>query len=165
MAITYEPIATTTLGSNASDITFSTIPSTYTDLVLVVNGYLTVDDNVFLQFNGDTGSNYSFTILRGDGSSATSTRDSNKTLLLIDFDKFFNSYTATGNTISSIQNYSNNTTYKTVLTRTNGVTSGATQARVGLWRDTSIITSVKVGVASGNFVAGATFTLYGIKAA
>ena len=161
MAITYEPIATTTLGSNASDITFSTIPSTYTDLVLVVNGYLTVDDNVFLQFNGDTGSNYSFTILRGDGSSATSTRDSNKTLLFLGGILT----TATGNTISSIQNYSNNTTYKTVLTRTNGVTSGATQARVGLWRDTSIITSVKVGVASGNFVAGATFTLYGIKAA
>lgn len=161
MPSTYEPIATTTLGSNASDITFSSIPSTYTDLVLVVNGHLTVDDNVFLQFNGDTGSNYSFTLLRGDGSSATSSRDSNRTQLFLGGILT----TATGNTISSIQNYSNNTTYKTVLTRTNGVTSGAAQGRVGLWRNTSIITSVKVGVASGNFVSGTSFTLYGIKAA
>ena len=161
MASTYEPIATTTLVSNASDITFSTIPSTYTDLVLVVNGHLTVDDNVFLQFNGDTGSNYSFTILRGDGSSATSTRSSNVAQMYLGGILT----TATGNTISSIQNYSNSTTYKTVLTRTNGVTSGATQARVGLWRSTSAITSVKVGALSGNFVAGATFTIYGIKSA
>jgi hypothetical protein len=158
---TYTPLATTTLGSNASDITFSSISGTYTDLVLIVNGYLTVDDNVFLQFNGDTGTNYSMTSLRGDGTSATSARNSSVAQMYLGGILT----TATGNAISSIQNYSNSTTYKTVLTRMNGVTSGATQARVGLWRSTSAITSVKVGALSGAFVSGTSFTLYGIAAA
>jgi hypothetical protein len=158
---TYVAIATTTLTSNQSDITFSSVSAIYTDLVLIVNGFLTVDDNVFLQFNGDTGSNYSMTSLRGDGTSATSATNSGVTSIYLGGILT----TATGNTICSIQNYSNSTTYKTVLARTNGVTSGATQARAGLWRSTSAITSVKVGTLSGNFVSGAVFTIYGIAAA
>jgi hypothetical protein len=158
---TYVALATNTLGSNASDITFSSISGSYTDLVLVVNGYLDADNNVFLQFNGDTGTNYSMTSLRGDGTSATSAQNSSVAQMylggILD--------TATGNAICSIQNYSNSTTYKTVLARVNGVTSGATQARVGLWRSTSAITSVKVGALSGSFISGCTFSLYGIAAA
>jgi hypothetical protein len=158
---TYTPLATNTLGSNASDITFSSISGSYTDLVLIVNGYLTVDDNVFLQFNGDTGSNYSMTSLRGDGTSATSAKNSNVSQMYLGGILT----TATGNIICSIQNYSNSTTNKTVIARVNGVTSGATQARAGLWRSTSAITSVKVGALSGAFVSGTSFTLYGIAAA
>ena len=160
MPQTYEPIATTTLSTAASDITFSTIPGTYTDLILVVNGYQTVDDNVFLQFNGDTGTNYSATILYGNGSTVTATRLSSSNEIRLG--GIGNS--DGGNAIYSIQNYSNNTTNKTVLGRTN-FPSSLVQTRVGLWRSTSAITSIKVASLSGNFVSGCTFTIYGIKAA
>ena len=64
-------------------------------------------------------------------------------------------------------NYSNTTTNKTVLARGNRASSGVV-AQVGMWGNTSAITSItidNVDSASANFVAGSTFTLYGIKAA
>jgi hypothetical protein len=156
---TYTPIATTTLGSAQATVTFSSF-SGYTDLIVILNGYQTVDDNVYLQFNSDTGSNYSCIALFGNGSTATSFRDTSQTKM--NLGGLFTS--SNGNAIYSIQNYSNSTTYKTVLARSNAAASG-TQARVGLWRSTSAITTILVGSASGNFVSGSTFTLYGIAAA
>jgi hypothetical protein len=53
MAITYEPIATTTLGSAAASVTFSSISGSYTDLVLVVTGIgATVTTFPWIRFNG-----------------------------------------------------------------------------------------------------------------
>jgi hypothetical protein len=73
-----------------------------------------------------------------------------------------------GDAIFHLQNYSNSTTYKTVLNRTNYAGSGGwTVASVGLWRDTSAITSIRIAISetqTGNFISGSTFTLYGIKA-
>lgn len=158
---TYTPIENYTLGSAASSITFGsggTIPQTYTDLIVVINGYQSIDDDVYLQFNGDTSSNYSVTGIYGNGSTATSFRGSNLTAMTLG--GLFTS--SNGNAIYHIQNYSNATTYKTVLSRANAAASG-TQARVGLWRKTpEAITSIKVGSISGNFAAGTTFNLYGI---
>jgi hypothetical protein len=77
---TYEAIATQTLGSAAASVTFSSIPGTYTDLVVVIAGTLTTgSDNVSFQLNGDSGANYSVTVLTGDGSTASSGRASNLT--------------------------------------------------------------------------------------
>ena len=72
---TYTPIATTTASGSASSVTFSSIPSTYTDLVIVADilGAASTADAV-LRFNSDTTSNYSETVIRGDGSSAASAR-------------------------------------------------------------------------------------------
>lgn len=73
MAATYEPIATTTASGSSSSITFSSISSAYTDLVLVANASVTSgSDTAILRFNGDTGSNYSRTFLSGNGSSTFS---------------------------------------------------------------------------------------------
>jgi hypothetical protein len=73
MAITYEPIATTTLGSAAADVTFTSISGTYTDLVLVaVTQIGSSGDYLGVQFNSDTGTNYSRTRLSGNGTSASS---------------------------------------------------------------------------------------------
>ena len=77
MPATYDKIATYTLPSATSSYTFTSIPSTYTDLVLVVSARMTGGGGasaIQLQFNGDTGSNYSITTLNGDGSSATSSK-------------------------------------------------------------------------------------------
>jgi len=164
MPTTYEPIATTTLGSAAASVTFSSIPGTYTDLVLVFAGQNTTNNTnyLFLRFNGDSGSNYSGTSMRGNGSAAQSARYTNAT-------EMYNSYGSPlnneqQNSILQIQNYSNTTTNKTVLFRTN--TAGSeVNAGVGLWRSTAAITSVLVQISANNFAAGSTITLYGIKAA
>lgn len=163
MAATYESIATTTLGTATNSVTFSSIPSTYTDLVLITNvGHASGDATVY-QFNGDTGSNYSRTFLSGNGSSTYSGRETNGTWMnLQNQDQPTTSVSQVQ--VVSIMNYSNSTTYKTAVGRGNVASAGVTAA-VGLWRNTAAITSVTVRTASANFVVGSTFTLYGIKAA
>jgi len=164
---TYTPIATYTSGSAFSNYTFTSIPSTYTDLILVGNfGTTSGGANIALQVgNGsiDTGSNYSFTYLRGDGSSAASGRASNQAQIYIDYSAY------AGNTINAvyiwqIQNYSNTSTNKTILGRANTASVG-TNACVGLWRSTSAINQIKIDPQSTTFLANSTFTLYGIQAA
>jgi len=159
---TYEPIATTTLGSNQTSVTFSSISGSYTDLVLICN--LAVNgtgNNVQCRYNGDTGSNYSTTILSGNGSSTysqTYTNSSNGWLTGY-FDGTANEFYTK---VIQISNYSNSTTYKTALVRSSSASREA-MAGVGLWRSTAAITSVTI--AATDLVSGSTFTLYGITAA
>jgi hypothetical protein len=159
MPKTYEPIATNTLGSDAASVTFSSIPSTYTDLVLVSNYRLNTGDNfLILRFNSDTGSNYSFTNAYTEGTTAASDRATSQTSARIGF---YGS--AQSNSIVNIMNYSNTTTNKTAVSRDNTNTYVIT--RVNLWRNTSAITSITILTPSPNITSGSTFTLYGIKAA
>lgn len=168
MATTCELIAKTTLGSDAANIEFTSIPGTYTDLVLVVVARSTRNasgDGCGFRVNGDTGSNYSITLLRGTGSAADSSRESNATAMLpVDIE----GATATADTFSiityQIMSYSNTNVYKTVLI-SNAAVLQTVRRVVGLWRSTSAITSVKVYPSIGpNFKAGSTAALYGIKA-
>jgi hypothetical protein len=161
MPLTYTPIATQTLSSAASSVTFSSISGSYTDLVLVVNATFSNAStaNLLMQFNGDTTSNYSATRLLGDGSAASSGRVSGTYMMIGDINN------ALFSSIINIQNYANTTTYKTALART-GFAGGYLGAYVGLWRSTSAITSVLIGYnGSGTFAVGSTFSLYGILAA
>jgi hypothetical protein len=165
MTATYEPIATTTLGSNASSTTFSSISGSYTDLVIVSIPAQDVAANGDLcyRFNSDTGNNYSWTYLTGDGSAAASSRASNQNLLRLEYYAYPDTTVGKTVQIAHIMNYSNTTTYKTAITRSNSAPTGV-DAAVGLWRSTSAITSVTVLMNTGNFITGSTFTLYGIKA-
>jgi hypothetical protein len=162
MPSTYEPIATQTLGSTTASITFSSITGTYTDLVIICGSlkYVTGDDDAFVRFNSDTGSNYSWTQLNGNGSVASSNRGSSTTGI-----RSINGMSTSdvGTTIINVQNYSNTTTYKTTISRHSTTFAGAF---VGLWRNTAAITSVTIiNLGAGGFASGSTFTLYGIKAA
>ena len=165
MAKTYEPIATNTLTSNTATVTFSSISSAYTDLVIVIADAknLTGNSDVFMRFNSDSGTNYSGTMIYGDGSAAASTRRSSSDAIIPNYFNFLNSSAATQFNIN-IQNYSNSTTYKTVLWRDNRAAQ-ATEAGVGLWRNTAAITSIVFTLSSSSYVTGTTFTLYGIKSA
>jgi hypothetical protein len=161
---TYTPIATTTLGSATSSYTFSSIPSTYTDLVLV--GAFATDNPSSINLNVgagsiDTGSNFSWTYLLGNGTSASSSRGSTDTRI---FAGATNSSNGQSNIIISFNNYSNTTTNKTTLNRFNDTTSG-TYATVGLWRNTAAINQIRLLANGNNLAAGSTFTLYGIAAA
>ncbi len=134
MVKTYEPISTQTLGSAAASVTFSSIPQTYTDLVLVVTPIVTTATTF------DTSALYSNTTLYGDGTSAVSARVSSQNEIRVSYGATSRS-TNTGNIIVNILNYSNATTYKTNLSRDNyaGEASGA---NVGLWRSTAAITQI-----------------------
>ena len=161
---TYTPIATTTLGSATSSFTFSSISGSYTDLVLVATMQRTGSPaNCLVRVNGDSGSNYSNTFLYGDGSAAGSGRSSNQTQMQMD-SRSFPPASGFNNMIANFQNYSNATTYKTVISRSNEASGGA-EAFVNLWRNTAAITSIEIRIGSGNFATGSTFTLYGIAAA
>ena len=161
MTATYEPIASTTLGSDAASHIFSSIPSTYTDLVLVASIKGTTNDQIIrVRFNSDTGSNYSTTSLIGTGSSAVSQRQTTQTSIRI---AHVNSNSNFDPHIVSINNYANTTTYKSTLARENSVTVGVS-ATVGLWRSTSAVTSIEIFRENSNMVTGSTLTLYGIKA-
>lgn len=169
MPKTYEPIQTQVLASPTGTVTFSSIPQTYTDLILV-NMYATtvLNEDAIMRFNSDTGNNYSFTTLRGNGSSAVSSRTTNNSFIYLDVDSSGTTLNTGIQTTTHLQNYSNATTYKTTLGRsgTLGGSYTGTTLLAGLWRNTTAITTISV-IASGSttFVTGSSFTLYGIKAA
>lgn len=161
---TYEPIATTTTtNSSTLTVTFSSIPQTYTDLVLVLGNANSVanNDDLFCRFNSDSGGNYSDTDVYGNGTSALSAQHSNYTggkLIYI-------TQTGNSNVITHIMNYSNTTTYKTMLVRDNNA-SNAVAERIIVWRNTAAISTIALSIPTSTaFASGCTFTLYGIAAA
>jgi len=172
---TYTPIATTTLASDASTYTFSSIPQTYTDLIIIASQYVKFTSagtaGVFLRFNGSSAAYYSATLLYGTGSSALSARNTNQTR-----GQVAQTYTSTSSTstkfnpaIVQIQNYSNTTTHKTTIGR-GSAADGVVDANVMLWRgstgsSTEAITSIEISTDGTSFYAGSTFTLYGIASA
>jgi hypothetical protein len=163
MPTTYEPIATTTLGSAQASVTFSSISGSYTDLVVVIEGAATTSfGQVQMRFNGDTGTNYSTTYVWGTGSAAVSDRDSN--ISTGGSNPGFLG-TARGNNVINIQNYSNTTTNKTAIARSS-IPGNRVAATVNLWRSTAAINEVRFNILGGDtFTSGSTFTLYGINAA
>jgi hypothetical protein len=161
MAATYTPIASITLGAAAASVTFSSIPQTYTDLVLVGSVNTTAGLDYWYRLNSDSGSNYSNTQVRGNGTSAISFRVANATL------NYFNGGAAPTTQHSftmNLMNYSNTTTNKTQLIRYDNAAQ-ETILRVGLYRSTAAISTVLIQTDSSTFTAGSTFNLYGILGA
>ena len=160
---TYTPIATTTLGSAVSSYTFSSIPSTYTDLVLEMSGSTSGSINNTIRVgNGsvDIGTNYSCTILSGNGSTAVSTRRLNDT----SFQPNYNGYTTTGQSDMTVyfQQYANTSVYKPILSRSNNAATGVDLVG-GTWRSFSAINTIQLLANGGyNWQVGTTFTLWGI---
>ena len=159
---TYVALDTKVLASAVSSVTFNSISQGYTDLVIVASYTSTTGNNYpEIQFNGDTAANYSRTIMSGNGSTATSARVPNENQASLGGI----TYGTTSNammTVTNIMNYSNTTTYKTLITRNNVAAIGV-EATVNLWRSTAAITSITYK-SGNNFAIGSTFTLYGIAA-
>jgi hypothetical protein len=168
MPATYEPIATATSSGSSSEIEFTSIPSTYTDLRLVANlrssdsrsGY----QSVSFTFNNSTTSLYSGVTIRGNGTTATSYLQSGTV---------FEGVCAMngepsgifGINILDVMNYSNTTTNKSTIVVMDSGLSG-TYRQIVLYRSTSAITVIKMKEPSNlNWVSGSTATLYGIKSA
>ena len=159
---TYQAIATTTLGSAQASYTFSSIPSTYTDLVLITQHTCATGSNnqLVLRPNSDSSALYSRTLLTGDGTTASSARYTGEDGIYV---SYVGNNTDLTTSINQFMNYSNTTTYKTTMTRSNA--ANIPRAEVTLWRSTAAISSLLVLPYSGTFATGSTFTLYGIAAA
>lgn len=158
------PLASITLQSSATDITFSGIPNTYRDLILISEmKTASSTSSVYLRFNGIS-ANYSTVLMRGNGSDTVSSDAGGVT------DRLFAAYstepttsTAT-NSIVQIMDYSATNKHKTILQRSNNA-ADATEALAGRYASTGAITSVTVGMDSSlSFAAGSTFSLYGVIA-
>lgn len=160
---TYKPIATTTLGSATTSVTFSSLGS-YTDIVAVLAMPASGAVTTAIRFNGDTGTNYSTTLLVGSSGGSGSYRESNKSFGVTG--GLVSGMGANSNIIVQIQNYSNSTIFKTALSRSNTTTNNEVGANAILWRNTAAITSISfIDYAGGSnaYPIGSTFTLYGIE--
>lgn len=173
MPATYEPVATQTIsGSVAASVTFSSIGSTYTDLVLIMsvrsdrvtNG----SSSIRLEFNGDTASNYSSIYMYGNGATPTSGQATSTTPMpqIGEAPGGATLTTTQGLAKVSLFSYAGSTN-KTVLSEWAADRNGAglVGRTVGLWRSTAAITSIKITISGQNIEIGSSFTLYGIKAA
>jgi len=166
------PIVSYTADGTSNGFTFSNIPQTYQDLKLVMS-YKSTNTSyggLNLYPNTGTATEKSITGLQGDGSSATSWNYSNA-IGWYNYNPNSSSSVITGtgifvNTTWEILNYSNTSTFKTCLVRTaadsNG--SGVTSLIVNNLRNTAGISLLTIYVAFGNYTAGSTATLYGIRA-
>jgi len=165
MANTYEAIATVTVGSGgAATIGFTSIPATYTDLLLKLSARNETSNvtGVFISFNGST-TTFSGKYLESNGATAASGS-------LARYIGVENPGTATANTFSNcevyIPNYAsaNNKSFSAdTVSENNGTTAYAT-FNAGLWSTTAAITSITLQIdAAQDFNQYSTATLYGIK--
>jgi hypothetical protein len=170
MANTYTLIASNTVGgAGAASITFSSIAATYTDLVIYASPRSArgaVEDELWIRLNGDTGNNYSYNSLSGDGTTASSQAGSSTPAV---YRGWMPGNTTTANTFGNhciyIPNYAGSN-YKSLSgddVSENNDTSARATLRAGLWSNTAAITSVTLLPEVSTFMQYSSFYLYGIK--
>lgn len=168
----YESISKVIIGSGGSggSITFSSIPGTYKHLqirALVRSTTGAGPENLaYVQFNSDTGTNYSHHFLLGTGAVAVATGQANiNQIPLIDSSNSGTTANVFAGSIANILDYSNTTKYKTAdsLAGLDANGSGAIFLCSGLWRNTAAITSITIIPEKTAFAEYSSFALYGIK--
>lgn len=169
----YQSIATVTVGSGgATDITFSSIPSTYTHLQLRITARTTIagsaTDGIYVQFNGSTSSVYAFHRMVGNGATPSVGQGTSLTETYID--RITGGLSPSNNfgvAITDILDYTNTNKFKTIKSfggfDSNG--SGNVTMSSGLWQSTNAITSIKLFLFSNGFAQYSSIALYGIKSA
>jgi len=169
----YESIATATGTGSSGTITFSSIPATYSHLQIrciarTDTGFAT--DYIQFRFNSDTGSNYTYHGLEGDGASVAAFGAASQTVAL---DTNITGSAATANAMGAaiidISDYASTSKYKTVRTiggqdQNSGSNTGQIRLMSNLWLSTSAINSITfTSYRSANWTTSTTFALYGIK--
>ena len=172
----FESIATVTVGSSTTNtITFSSIPNTYTHLQLRYTARATDNDvqqYIYLRFNSDTGNNYAYHRLQGNGSSASAAGGSSGSVIY-----YIGSVPAAqtnssmfGPGVVDILDYKDTNKYKTVRALFGYDSNGGGDMYLGsgLWLNTSAISTItltKQMTTSGDFSQYSSFALYGIRGA
>jgi len=167
MPSTYTLISSNVLSSSAASVTFSAIPSTYTDLVVRCSTRSDASGAILIELNGDSSSLYSTIRLRGDGSTASSGSTTAAANLYFGLNV---PSTYTSNTFSSQEFYipsytvAQNKPIANFQTQENNATTSNLDLQAGLYRSISAITQIKfLHGSANNYAAGSSFYLYGIK--
>jgi hypothetical protein len=158
---TYTALATTTLGATAGSVTFSSIPATYRDLVIVANW---PDSSsapfVLLRLNGDSGTNYSWVQGYADTGGPNSDSASSVNGIRVGYSQIDPSMIRV-----QVMDYSATDKHTTVLARSDQMDSNTRVSMfAGRWANTAAVTSAALVMSSGSFAIGSTFSLYGIEA-
>lgn len=169
MALQLIKIADVTVSSPQASVEFTSIPQGYTDLMLVCSARRTaIYADSFIRFNSDSGANYSYRLLRSDGSGTSSSSLSAQTYLQAGH--FASRSTYTANTFGSgsiyIPNYTsaNQKSISVDSVNENNATQAETMLVAGLWTGTAAINSITVypDIGYGEYATNSTFTLYGV---
>lgn len=167
----YDPAATwliqrTTLTTTATSVTFNSIPQTYASLQVrfIAKNNSAAGALPVFNFNNDTGSNYAYHYLTGNGSAASASGVATTSYIQI-YDFPDNTANIFGAAIADIHNYASTTQYKTLRSFHGFDANGSGNVRIGsgLWMSTAAITSVKIDFQGDSYPAGCTFALYGMK--
>lgn len=163
----YDSLASITLSSSTQSITFAGIPSGYKDLqIRAIAKSTSSQDSIDLTFNADTGNNYSYHSMYGNGSSTgaegIASRANIPTSLPAVSSANTNIFSAG---IIDLVNYASTSKNKTVRTLAGFDTNGAGTVYLssGAWLSTAAISSVTLTCRSYNFAASSSFMLYGVK--
>jgi len=166
----FESIATVTVGSGgASNVEFADIPATYQHLQVrfIVRRSTGTNSNNFIRLNSDTGSNYAWHRLQGDGSSAAATASTSTTSMEVAWShqNATNVNSQFGAAVVDILDYANTSKNKTIRSfggnDMNG--AGAAQLHSGLWMSTSAVTTVRL-FTNDTWAQYTQAALYGVKA-
>lgn len=168
----YESIATVTVGAGgAAYAEFTGIPSTYKHLQVRIisrdNRATLVTNNLFMYLNSDTGTNYSYHLLGGDGASAIADAGFTTDLMIAGVSSSAGATSGVmGVSVVDILDYANTNKYKTTRTLTGIDNNGSGVIRLwsGNWRNTAAITTLKFyASSSANLSQHSHFALYGVK--
>lgn len=163
MAVTYEPITTTTFNGSTSTVTFSSISSAYTDLRIVVNA-LSTNNALYMRFNSDSGTNYSFNALQGSAATISANNSTNESL--INTGAFDTTYPSL--ILIDVFSYASAVQKAVLCIQATDTNSTGTYMKytTGSWNSTTTVNSITLWASgSTNFASGGTITIYGIKAA
>jgi hypothetical protein len=157
---TYVSLATITLSSATNTVTFSSIPATYRDLVVIINGNTSTTSELQVNFNADgTAGNYSTVRMSGDAGAGAASATSGRWIAFM----VATGVVARQNVFHQIFDYSATDKHKTALFNddrgSNSVLRGAQR-----WANNNAVTSLTYNTISANFIAGTTLSLYGIAA-
>lgn len=174
-AAAYELISTTVLGSGQSSVTFSglgTSGAAYKHLQLryVARTDHTGTQSAFVRLNGDSGANYAYHSLEGNGGSVVSSATSSATAAFMYLGGLPGNNSTTGifeGSIMDILDFSSTTKNKTLRNMNGTMGNVVSNIRLtsGLWMNTAAITSIVISPQSANFIAGSRFSLYGLRGA
>jgi len=160
---TYTPLATVTLGSTASSVTFSSIPATYRDLILVINGQMSGNGGLRFRYNADTGSNYSLVYMWATTAAQSDTATVSNLAVTqsstLSGTRFYGSL--------NVMDYSATDKHTTTLVRSGYTNTGSvfvTEASAHRWANTDAITTIEAIPSANLFAAGTTINLFGVIA-
>jgi hypothetical protein len=163
-APSFESIATAAGTGASATITFTSIPSTYKHLQIRAIARTASGTGAYLQYNSDTGSNYTRHYLEGNGTTVAAGAGTSQTK--IDYLAAISNASTNGINIVDILDYANTSKYKTTRIMQGFDTNGTGQAGLGsgLWMSTSAISTITITTSNGaNFATTTQFALYGIK--